>query len=252
MSDPATGSTPAQILAQALLAHQQGSWQEALRLYQQVLLQDAHNPVALTNLASLYTRLQQYATALNLYQRRLQAGEVTAEVWFNYGNLQQKMGLQNDAVSSFQTALRLQANLYPAHYNLGNLLRDLGHYDQAIQHYKAALALQPQLPLAQRNLGNLYRQLGQFALAIQHHRLALALPQQNSQQHGENCYNLANALASAEQFAEAVHYYQQATRLLADPVEAWINLGNLQQRAQDAVAAERCYRSALQQRRDHP
>jgi protein O-GlcNAc transferase len=250
VSDSATSGVFVQILEQALLAHQQGRLPEAVQLYQDLLQQVADHPVALTNLASLLTRLQQYDSALVLYQKRLQSAQVAPEVWFNYGNLQQKMGLHSDAVASFQQALRLQPDLYPAHYNLANLLRDLGQHELAIQHYQATLALQPQLPLAHRNLGNLYRQLGCYEQAIQHHRQALLQPRQSEQQRGESCYNLANALADAQQVAEAVHYYRQATRLLQDPAEAWINLGNLLQQSEDPEEAVHCYRAALPWRRE--
>ncbi|MBF0183627.1 MAG: tetratricopeptide repeat protein [Magnetococcales bacterium] len=238
------------LLEQALLAHQQGRLEEALSLYHQLLQQDEQHAVALTNLASLHARLHNYDTALALYQKRLQTGQVPGEVWFNYGNLQQKMGLLSAAVTSFQSAIERQPSLFPAHYNLANLLRDLGQHEQAIGHYQTALALQPRLPLAHRNLGNLYRQMGRFALAIQHHRQALAQAETNTQQRGESAYNLANALADAGQTEEAIQHYQQAVHWLAEPAEAWINLGNLYQRQQDAAAAEPCYRQALQQRRD--
>ncbi|MBF0098076.1 MAG: tetratricopeptide repeat protein [Magnetococcales bacterium] len=248
--DSATAGISGQLLEQALLAHQQGRLSEAVRLYQHILQQSADHPVVLTNLASVLTRLQQYDSALALYQKRLQGGKISPEVWFNYGNLQQKIGLHSDAAASFQEALRLQPDLYPAHYNLANVWRDLGQHDLAIQHYQAALVLQPQLLLAHRNLGNLYRQLGRYEQAIAHHRQALLQPRQSEQQRGENCYNLANALADARQVAEAVHYYRQATCLLQDPAEAWINLGNLLQQGEHSEEAASCFRTALQWRRE--
>ncbi|MBF0429352.1 MAG: tetratricopeptide repeat protein, partial [Magnetococcales bacterium] len=85
MSVSATPGALVQILEQALLAHQQGRLPEAVQLYQQVLQHSADHPVALTNLASLLTRLQQYDSALALYQKRLQGGQIFPEVWFNYG-----------------------------------------------------------------------------------------------------------------------------------------------------------------------
>ncbi|MEO5362743.1 MAG: tetratricopeptide repeat protein [Magnetococcus sp. DMHC-8] len=237
-------------LERALQAHQQGHLEEAVALYRRVLARQARHPVALANLASLYTRLENHPAALAHYRRALQGGKAAPELWFNYGNLQQKLGMIAEAITSFQTALRLQPALYPAHYNLGNLLRDQGRHGEAVVHYQAALRLNPHLLMAHRNLGNLYRQMGRHEEAIRQHRLALALDGQSDGQRGESHYNLANVMADAGQTGEAEQHYREALCLVPDPVPVWLNLGNLKQQAGETAEAERCYRAVLERRRD--
>ncbi|MBF0401544.1 MAG: tetratricopeptide repeat protein [Magnetococcales bacterium] len=248
---PRKRSSPAPSIAtgleQALLAHQQGRWQEAVQCYQQVLSRQPRHQAALTNLASLYSRQADYPAALACYQKALQVGEVAPELWFNYGNLQQKMGMLDEAVTSFRSALRSRPNLHPAHYNLANLLRDRGETAQAILHYQTAIRLHPSFLMAYRNLGNLFRQLGQHAQAIEQHQLALNLAGQTEQQRAEGHYNLANSLADDQQSAAAGYHYQAALALAPNMVAALQNLGNLRQREGETAAAEACYQAVLRQ-----
>lgn len=232
-------------LEQAVLAHQQERWTEAILHYRQLLAQQPYHLPALTNLASLYTRQKNYPEALACYKKALQSGKVSPELWFNYGNLQQKLGMTDGAIASFNAALRQKPQLYPAHYNLGNLHRDQGETAKAIAHYHSAIRLHPGFLMAYRNLGNLFRQLGQTEAAIQQHQLALALPEQTPLQRAESHYNLANALTEAKQTEAASLHYHAALELAPDMVAAWLNLGNLKQQSGDEKAAEECYRAAI-------
>jgi uncharacterized protein (TIGR03032 family) len=61
----------------------------------------------------------------------------------------------------------------------------------------------------------------------------------------EAAYRLGNQHAAAARFAEAVPHYEEALRIDAEHVNAWVNLGTAQWRLGDVDAAERCWERAI-------
>ena len=219
------------ILQKALAAHQKGLLEEAKHLYQQVLEVESNHVTALSNLGSLFARIQNFDEALRYYQIALKNPSVAAETWFNYGNLQQKLGMNAEAEQSFQSALERNPNLYPAFYNLGNLLRDRQAYDEASAHYLHAIALNPKFSKAHRNLGNLYRQTEKYTRAVEHHRISVTLEPEQA----EAYLSLANALWDADQQDEAVMQYRAALKRAPDLQEATLGLGNALKKRADSL-----------------
>jgi uncharacterized protein (TIGR02466 family) len=224
----------------AISLHEQGRYQEALRLYQGVLWAEPDNVLALT-----------YGGAALL-----------------------EVGKVNDAVAQLKNATRLQPDNAEAHGYLANALQMTGDLKAAETHYQMAVFLDPEEPAPQSNLGVCYhrqgrlddalgcfrrvislapdyapahsylcdclRQTGDLEAAIDSGRRAIGLGPHSGEAHN----NLAVALVEAGRVPEAIRHYQEAVALQPDFIAAHNNLSIaliIADRAADALAAlDRC------------
>lgn len=125
-------------LARGLRLEDQGSYGEALQVYQEAheRLPDEAAPVH--RMGVMYIRLEQ----------------------------------RDAARQAFEEAIVLQHEYAPALTNLGNMALEAGDTEQAVQWYKRAIASQPEYPGAHHNLGVAYRRLGRLSDAVAEHRAA--------------------------------------------------------------------------------
>ncbi len=230
-----------QTLQKALQAHQQGRLEEAQTLYEEVLQHSPDHSAALSNLASLHTRRENFAAAQACYQRVLQREDAGAQTWFNYGNLQQRLHQPHEAEQSFTRALALQPNLLPARFNLANLLLQLDRLDEAATHFEEALRLQPSNEQARSKLATLLRKLGDRHYHDDDAAGALALYQRIEilqPEHADLCNAMAVTLNALGRATEAEVAWRRALRLDPSHATALANLGTLyrlQKRHDDAL-----------------
>jgi predicted TPR repeat methyltransferase len=136
-------------LALAIAKHQQGLWQEAEKLYQEILADDADNADALHLTGILYGQIGQFATAKEFLER----------------------------------ALTLSPDSATFHNSMANIKKNLQDYDSAITHYKTAIKLNPKSTTAQNNLAVLMTLQGNLAQAKLDAEKILALNQNDPEAH---------------------------------------------------------------------
>ena len=181
--------------AEGLSLYEQGRFQEALVLFEQLLAlrqegltQD--NPllaVALNNVAEVNRALGNYEVAQPLYQQALDLYAISlppdhpeiATTLNNLGLTYVELGRYIEAEPLFQRAIAIQEKaaipglLARAYNNLGELYRQQGRYDLAIDYYQRSIeqtvkAVGPNAPdvgLASSNLGLAEQQRGNYAAA---------------------------------------------------------------------------------------
>lgn len=181
--------------AEGLALYEQGRFQEALVLFEQLLTlrqeklaQD--NPllaVAINNVAEVNRALGNYEVAEPLYQEALELYEISlpsdhpeiATTLNNLGLTYIELGRYAEAEPLFQRAIAIQEKvaipglLARAYNNLGELYRRQGRYDLAIDYYQRSInqTLQttgpnsPDMGLASSNLGLAEQQRGNYAAA---------------------------------------------------------------------------------------
>ena len=116
-----------QILNSALAAHAAGNIDEAVRLYQRVLVLDPQN---------------QYA-------------------YYNLGLIDQTRGKVDEAASEYEQALSIDPGFTPATFNLAIIRADQGAVDEAIRLYRDVIAIDDTDARAHLNLGFLLLGSGQ-------------------------------------------------------------------------------------------
>ncbi len=159
-------------LETAYKAWQADRLEEARRLYEQVLRNDARNVDALLGLAAIATRQGQSERAQQWYQRVLEAdpGEVTAQAALINLRAQQDGG---QSESRLRTLLASQPESAALHFSLGNVFARQQRWKDAQQAYFQAYALEPDNADYLFNVAVSLDHLRQDKLAAQYYRLAL-------------------------------------------------------------------------------
>jgi protein O-GlcNAc transferase len=117
-----------------------------------------------------------------------------------------------------------------------------GEYIEAQRIYEGILQGDPDDYNALHLLGVLYNAQGQYEVGISLIRRAIKQFPAMTEAH----YNLGNALAKIGQHVDAIHSYDEATRLKPAHANAWLNKGDAYRSLMNMAAAEDCYRKALQ------
>ena len=181
--------------AEGLALYEQGRFQEALVIFEQLLALRQQtltndNPllaVALNNVAEVNRALGNFALAEPMYLQALELYAISlpadhpelATPLNNLGLIYMQLGRYGEAEPLFQQAIAIQEKaggsglLARAYNNLGELYRQQGRYVQAIDYYQQSIeqtiqvsgADAPDVGLASSNLGLAEQQRGNYAVA---------------------------------------------------------------------------------------
>jgi tetratricopeptide (TPR) repeat protein len=192
-----------------------GENEQAVQAFHQILERNPLNAPAHLNLATSYSRLNQFdnaikeleaaiATAANsgpaLGHVSISAREMLGAIW-----LQKKE--YGKARDQYTDLLRIAPGDYEAHYNLAWLASRDGHLDESVRHLQAAIQSDPQSAVAHNALGSIYLQQKNLDRAGAEFKDAIRLDPKLAFAH----YNLGLVLGNkgdrdgaAEQFREAL------------------------------------------------
>ncbi len=106
-------------------AEKAGDYSEALRQYQQALINAPDNVVIMNNIAGLHIRLGSYSAALNVLDKALSLSRDYVPALINRGIAKNGLGNSVEAAASFSKALELAPASRSALYNLA-LFRERG------------------------------------------------------------------------------------------------------------------------------
>ena len=141
-----------QLMQQAAEACQAARWQQAEKLYRQVLQQQPEHPEALNNLGNVLQMQGRHDEAATQHQHALRIDPAHAAAWNSLGLARRCQGRVATAIECFEKALTIRPAFANAHNNLANARHDIGHYQEALRHYRQALALRPDFMTARSNL----------------------------------------------------------------------------------------------------
>lgn len=228
-----------QLIQQGITQYQQGkldaaiqSWQQALKIYQQ-LKERPGEATALGNLGAAYLAMGNYKQAIASLQPLLPITQALndrngeARALGNLGIAYKSMGDYEKAIASHQQALTIMQQLKNRQGegqilgNLGNAYEGLGNYDKAIASYQQSLTIAQEVKdrigegAALGNLGAIYANQGKYDEAIEAYQKSLAIAQAVDDKAGQA--NTLNNLGIASQVkgdtAKAIDYYTQSLTL---------------------------------------
>lgn len=240
----------------AIQHHTAGDFPKAESLYQQVLMTDPNQHVALHLLGVIAHQVGKNDVAVDLIIKALTIKPSYAEAHFNLGNVFKELKQWSDAAASYQAAIANKPSFAEAHSNLGLIFEELhkldaaltshqkaiainpkhadfqynwavalqkvGKLDNAVESYQKAIAINPDYTEAYHNLGTVCQQLGNLEGAIANYQMALAIKTDYAEAH----YNLGIALHELGRSDEAVVSYRRAITIKPDYAEAYNNLGS--------------------------
>jgi predicted TPR repeat methyltransferase len=244
----ASHSAVAALLQQAVGLHQQGKFDGASALYQQVLAIAPHQFDALHLSGVIARQSGQVALALELIGRAISVDPAQANAHCNFGAALQDAGQPAAALASYERAIELNPGYAIAWCNRGNTLRKLSRLEDAIGSYQRALALRPAYPEAHCYLAIALHDAGRAAEALACADRALA----GKGNYAEALCARGRALHGLQRFDEAIQSFDQAIGLMPDWAEASCWRGAALQRLQQFDAALTSYERALALKPDYP
>lgn len=234
-------TTDERTLERAFDLHSARQFDEAERIYRQVLRENPRHPIALHLLGVLLFQLNKLEAAEESIRAAIAVDPQSAEFHASLGMVLASRHELRQSLEAYQKSLSIQPKYVKAYFGLAGVHYELGEAEAAIVAYRRVLWLDPDHVDAQSNLGNALQLAGRADEATEAFRQALRHQPDNAQAH----YNLGTALQSLSRIDEAAAAYREAIRLRPDFAEPYDNLGLILQRAGKIDEAIEFYGRAL-------
>ncbi len=237
-----------QILKRAIDAHRNGSFENAKRLYREVLNVEPRSAAALGNLAIIAAQQGDLAEAERLIRQEIRLQPDYPASYNNLGSVLQQQTRLADAIVAHRHAIKLNPNYAEAYLALGNALRQQGNFGEAMASYRSAIAAKPDYAEAHSNVGVLLQMQGELDQAASSYRKAVSIRPAYAEAH----FNLGVVLHQKLELIGAEASYRDVISLTPDTAVVHNNLGSVLKdggRLDEALVA---FENAIRLKADYP
>ena len=140
--------------------------EEAVLLYQDILLLRQDHAPACINLGTIFYNQREFAQAETMYRRATEADPGYALAFFDLGNVLDERQRMAEAILAYQRAIEIVPGYADAHYNLALAFERQGERRRALRHWMAYVRLDPVGPWAAHAKGQARKILGMEKLRI--------------------------------------------------------------------------------------
>ena len=119
----------------------ESKYEDAIKLYDQVLRIDPTSVEALNGNGLAYNKLGKYEDAITWFDNALKIEPTSAQVLNNKGISLSNLDKFEEAITWFDKAIKIDPNFVDALYNKGGALAELGKYDEAAMWTNKALEI---------------------------------------------------------------------------------------------------------------
>jgi len=230
--------------------HQVSHWRDTQALYAHAIEVTADNFVAHHGLAAELLEAGRAAEAEQHFERSLEIKPRWPEAHIGHGDALLEQGRIDAAIESYRRALHVAPRHALGHAHLAKGLAESGKLNQAIRNYRRALDLYGDEPAPEvhAHLASAFTRKNQLAQAEEHYERAIAL----QPGFGQAYVNVGFVLIRAERYADARQRLARALELVGESPELYVGLATAAAHLDDAPAAVRHYRAALQLRPGWP
>ncbi|MCB0322465.1 MAG: protein kinase [Bdellovibrionales bacterium] len=159
-----------QTFAAAQAAKEAKAWENAERLYKEVLLDEPQYAPAYHALGDVYLSLERLSDAAVMFNRATELSPDDAAGFSKLGYAYDQLGRPEEAIEAYQATIRLKPEYALAYNNLGFTYLKTGQLDKAEEAFKRCLRLDSTYARAFFNLAELYQRRGDWERAILAHR----------------------------------------------------------------------------------
>ena len=143
----------------SLLA-QQGKFEAGLTFLRRAVIENPGNSIYHCNLGVAQQNLNFLDEALASFWRSIKCDKRNMDAYYNLAKLYKQLNLIESAFLCYEQVLSIDSSRFDALINMGNILVDRGLYDNAIDHFQRAIEVNFRSIRAYINLGNTYRRMG--------------------------------------------------------------------------------------------
>ena len=252
------------MLQKALKLHQQGNFDEAEKLYRQILQTTPDHPQVLNLIGLIAQSKGLHQEAVSYFEKSILKDFSNFETFFNLGWSLSALGKYQEAIEAYNKVLKLKPDTKEAYNALGEIYALIEQPEKAAKMFSRALDFDPAYIDAQSNLAYLHNDLQKLESLCQKHpenstpayQFALLLKEKGEFNKAldyavkaaqntplESYQLLAGELHLLNHHSETAKvYFSEALQLNPKSVSALINLANGEP---DIKAAEEMYKKAL-------
>ncbi len=228
------GGSVSQLLPLAVNQHQEGNFDRAKLLYQQILELDPKHADGLQYFGILCHQMGDIEQAENLILKAIEINPNVAPYYDNLGSVLEARHQPVQALEAYDKAEVLEPGDPDRFFNRGVSLFNLDRFDEALESFQASIKHRPGDAECHFCLGNVYKAQGRLNEALSAYRDALEF----SPDHLGAYNNLGNVLLASGQPVEAENCFRSL--LIKDPtnVQGHHNLASVlsqQGRVTDAL-----------------
>jgi tetratricopeptide (TPR) repeat protein len=195
---------------------QNGQYEQAAEVYQQIVAKDPADRTSRFNLAVALGRLRRFSQAEEIYVRLLVEQPDFVQARYNLASLYQVEGKLAQACQEWQEVVQQVPKLASAHAALGAVLLDLGHGQEAVDAYAEASKLDDANPAIWRGLALASRVAGKLGSAAAAARKATQLDPKDAATWkllGDALLELHRASTEERLLLEAAHAWRRSLEL---------------------------------------
>jgi len=207
-------------LAMALRFYQDGNWQKAGEIYQEILDRYPNHPDALHQAGMLAYETGDNQCAVEQIRKAIAIRPLDAALYHHLGRVLEELGKFDEAVNCYRQTLKIQPDYADAYNDMGLLFRDQGKIAEALSNLQKAVEVGPECVEAHHNLGNLLQDGGRLEAASECYRQALAI----QPDFAKAINNLGMAYQGMGKSEEAVACFHQAIEIQPDYASAYRHL----------------------------
>ncbi|MEE9302338.1 MAG: tetratricopeptide repeat protein [Thiotrichaceae bacterium] len=215
------------LFKQGLTQHQQGNFEQANKLYKQVIQANPAHIDALHLSGVIAYEQENYDSAIGLINKALENAPQIPAFHYSIGNAYYAKQDLTQAIRHFQQAVKFKPGYIEAHWKLGLALQQQGALNPAIHHYLEVIRLIPDSQAANfagvhYNLGLAFTVQNASEKAVHHYQQLMRL----NPSHIEGLENLGILLHQSGRYEESVTCYEQALRINPKNSTVYANFGN--------------------------
>ncbi len=218
-----------------------GDYEEAKRIYCELILKGTKNHIVYGNLGALYAKDESWRKVIECLKVALKIKQSYIEAICNLGIAYKAIGEFDNAINLYLKSNKLNGYNANISYNLGNIYMHLNLYSLAIDAYNRSITIKPDYIEAYLNLGNAYKKSMDEDKAIKMYKTAV--------EKDSNFYpalvNIGNILMKKGLLHQSIEYYEMALNSNPGIVDIYNNIGSIYRKLGNLKEAEKWYKNGL-------
>lgn len=235
-----------EVLASAQTAREEGNYDAALAMFQELLAENPTITVAYIGIGDVYMDTQEFDKAEPAYARAAKLEPRNFDAQFGHGLSLQMLNRFVEAIRSFQRALTIDPDSLKANLAIATTYLQMDQAQSAVIFAEKSVQLDPASGTARVNLGAAYEKVGRNADAIEQYFTAMELVDDTA----PLMMNLINVLSEERRYQEAVNTAENLVKV-APSANAWERLGWCHFRLSAYDKSLHAYREAVKLDENH-
>ncbi|MGB7566892.1 MAG: tetratricopeptide repeat protein [Chitinivibrionales bacterium] len=239
---------PSDLLAKAMAFHKSGDFENAEKIYNEILKAIPDDPDVVHFLGIISWQTRDYDRAIGLYEKVCAANPSNVHYHLEYAEILQEKQLFKEALSEYEKVLTIDRENITAYSGAASLCIKTGDLESALKSLEKILSIKPEYPKAHCDIGFIYLSREKYKEAIGCFQEAIKLKNDYFEAY---CY-LGNAQSSLREYNAAIDSYKKALRINPDFFEAYYHLGICLMELNNFDQAIACLKSAVELRPNDP